>query len=84
MEIAVSIEHGAREIIRFPRVKIMSGKSRTQLWRDMKAGLFPASIQIGPNATGWYLDEVVEWQKALARRTQPTSTDEEAEARASP
>ena len=75
----MSIEHGAREIIRFPRVKKMTGKSRTQVWRDMRAGLFPASVELGPNAVGWYLDEIIGWQESRRRRTQPM-TGQEAQA----
>ena len=69
----MSVEHGAREIVRFPRVKKMSGKSRTQIWRDMRAGLFPASVELGPNAVGWYLDEIIAWQESRRRRTQPVA-----------
>lgn len=64
----MSIEHSpARVIIRWPEVKRLTGKSRTQIWRDVRAGKFPAPVKLGPNSIGWYQDEVVERQAALPR-----------------
>lgn len=36
-------------------------KSRTTLWRDIRAGKFPAPVQLGPNSIGFYEDEVDAW-----------------------
>ena len=33
-------------------------KSRAQIWRDIRAGRFPAPIELGPNAVGWHVAEV--------------------------
>ena len=34
-----------------------AGKGRVQLWRDVRAGLFPAPRQLGPNSIGWTEEE---------------------------
>ena len=62
------MDNTIREIIRFPEVKrLTGGRSRTQIWRDVRAGKFPAPVQIGPNAVGWYRDEVEARQSKLER-----------------
>ena len=57
----------ARIIIRFPEVKRRTGKSATQVWRDEKGGTFPVRVQLGPNAVGWYEDEIDAWIEARPR-----------------
>ncbi|MBV9825733.1 MAG: AlpA family phage regulatory protein [Alphaproteobacteria bacterium] len=46
-----------------------TGKSRTQLWRDVRNKHFPAPIDLGPNSIGWFEDEIDEWLAARGRRT---------------
>ena len=46
-----------------------TGKSRQQIWRDIRAGSFPAPIELGPNSVGWYADEIDEWLASRPRRT---------------
>lgn len=48
---AIKIIRGWREAER------RAGKSRVQLWRDVRAGLFPAPRQLGPNSIGWTEEE---------------------------
>lgn len=64
----------ANTLIRLPEVLAMTGLSRTTLYRRVKAGTFPASVDIGDsNARGapiaWPLDEVQDWieQRKKAR-----------------
>jgi predicted DNA-binding transcriptional regulator AlpA len=45
------------------------GKGRVQLWRDIRAGRFPAPIEIGQNAVAWVRSEVEEWKRTRPRRT---------------
>ena len=74
----MSIEQSpARQIVREREVSRLTGKSRTTLWRDVRAGLFPAPVVIGPNSKGYFLDEVVQWQERLARITYGVSDDPE-------
>jgi prophage regulatory protein len=45
------------------------GKSRVQLWRDIREGRFPAPIEIGANSVAWYRDEIEAWKASRPRRT---------------
>lgn len=56
-----------RTIIRWPEVHRRTGRSRTQAWRDIRNSKFPAPIQLGPNAIGWYEDEIEDWQNNRPR-----------------
>jgi len=38
-----------------------TARSATSLWRDVKAGTFPAPRQIGPGRVGWLKSEVQAW-----------------------
>ena len=57
----------ASRILRWPDVHNLIGRSRTQIWRDIRAGTFPAPIQLGANAVGWHEHEVVAWMEARPR-----------------
>ena len=46
-----------------------TGKSRVQLWRDVRDGKFPAPIELGPNSVAWFEDEIDDWLAARPRRT---------------
>jgi predicted DNA-binding transcriptional regulator AlpA len=45
------------------------GKSRVQLWRDIRDDRFPAPVEIGPNAIAWVRAEVDAWKASRPRRT---------------
>lgn len=51
-------ETAPRRILRDAEVKSRTGLSRVQRWRRVRAGTFPAPVQIGPNSIGWYEDEI--------------------------
>ena len=60
---------GAGDLIRGWRgVCAETGKSRVQLWRDVRAGRFPAPIEIGPNSVAWFRTEVEGWKATRPRR----------------
>jgi prophage regulatory protein len=48
-------------------------KSRVQLWRDIRAGRFPAPIELGPNSIAWLRSEVEDWKASCPRRTYTSS-----------
>ena len=49
-------------ILRLPQVKNLTGKCRTAIYFEMKAGTFPKQISLGtPRAVGWDSDEVQAW-----------------------
>jgi len=46
-----------------------AGKSRVQLWRDIRRGTFPAPIELGPNSVAWFRAEIEAWKKSRPRKT---------------
>ena len=70
-----------RKIIRgYKLIQEWVGKSRVQIYRDVKAGNFPAPIELGPNSVGWFEDEIVEHLATRPRRTYDAEHQVEAEA----
>lgn len=63
----MSEQAAARKILREPEVRALDGKSRVQRWRDIRAGKYPAPVQIGANSVGWYEDEVFTWINSRPR-----------------
>ena len=59
-----------RRVLRAPAVLAKTGhKNRVSLWRfanDPKSD-FPRPIRIGPNAVGWFEDEVDAWLESRPR-----------------
>lgn len=47
----------------------LDNRSRQQIWRDIRAGRFPAPIELGPNSVAWFRAEIEEWKRARPRRT---------------
>ena len=47
-----------KRILRWPAVMQATGRSRASLHNDIKRGVFPTPIKIGPNAAGVPEDEV--------------------------
>ena len=58
-----------RKIINSKTVGERVPMSRVQRWRRIKAGTFPAPIEVGPNILGWFEDEIEEWLNSRPRRT---------------
>ena len=56
-----------RRLLRWSEVHERIPKSRTQVWRDVREGKFPAPVKIGPNAIAWYEDEIDAHQANLKR-----------------
>jgi prophage regulatory protein len=46
---------------------MLTGLSGVTIWRRMKAGDFPLSLQLTPNKIGWFLDEVEAWMESRPR-----------------
>jgi prophage regulatory protein len=53
-----------KQFLRLPDVKARVGLSRTAIYRDMEAGLFPKQFSIAPNVVVWDSDEIEQWQQA--------------------
>ncbi|MEE9250365.1 MAG: AlpA family transcriptional regulator [Alphaproteobacteria bacterium] len=65
-------------MLRVPEVMARTGLSRTTLWRRVRAGTFPAPIQLGENSIGWPASEITAWLASRPRRTYGAETAPEA------
>lgn len=61
----------ARKILRRRQVEEITGRKKSALYADIRAGRFPQPVRIGsdsPNgAVGWYADEVEAWLESRQR-----------------
>lgn len=58
-------------ILPWSQVKVISGLSRTTVWRLQKTGDFPASVQVSRNRIGWWQSEILEWRRSRIPRRLP-------------
>ena len=63
-----------KKFLRLPDVKARVGMSRTAIYRDMQAGLFPKQISIGANAVAWDSDEIDQWQQTKIKASRDSIT----------
>ena len=59
----------SKKMLRVPEVMARTGWSRITLWRRVRAGAFPAPVELGVNMIGWPEEQVEESIRALPRRT---------------
>ena len=52
-------------LLRFPKVKEITGLSRTTVWRMEKLGTFPQHKSISSRMVVWLESEIVAWVKGL-------------------
>lgn len=55
------LEHVPTRIVRAKEACLLTGLSRTTLWRLEKAGQFPKHRKLGPGSVGWTLEEITAW-----------------------
>lgn len=48
-------------LLRLPSVCTLVGLSKSQIYRLIKAGEFPAAIQLGANSVAWPAERVNAW-----------------------
>ncbi len=48
-------------LIRLPEVLMLTGLSRSTLYRKVKEGRFPAPVSLGPRSVAWRESEVLTW-----------------------
>jgi prophage regulatory protein len=51
-------------MLRRPEVELLTGRSRSSIYRDVRLGLFPAPVRIGRNAVGWRTSVVEAWLRS--------------------
>lgn len=57
----------ATKFLRLPAVIEMVGIKRTAIYDRIKAGAFPAPLQIGARSVAWKESEIADWQQSLTR-----------------
>ena len=58
----------ATAILRLPEVIARTGLSRTNVYRRIAAGTFPAPVALGPRAVGWRESDITAWIESLATK----------------
>ena len=57
------------QMLRAPEVMARTGLSRVTIWRRVRAGTFPAPVELGENSIGWPESEIAGWLANRPRRT---------------
>ncbi|HHT8972210.1 TPA: helix-turn-helix transcriptional regulator [Burkholderia cenocepacia] len=52
-------------LLRFPEVRARIGLSKTEIYRRIAAGTFPAGVRLGARAVAWRESAVEAWIRAL-------------------
>ena len=55
------IPHPTDRALRLPEVIQITGRSKTMIYEDAKAGRFPKGFLIGRKARAWLLSDVMAW-----------------------
>lgn len=58
-------------LLPWSQVKVISGLSRTTVWRLQKTGDFPTPVQVSRNRVGWSQNELLEWKRTRLPRRLP-------------
>jgi prophage regulatory protein len=69
MDTNITIEPGGDLVRGWAGAAREAGKSRVQLWRDIRRGTFPAPIALGPNSVAWFRAEIDAWKRSRPRKT---------------
>ena len=56
-------------MLRAAEVMARVGLSRTTIWRRVRAGTFPAPVELGENSIGWPENLITSWIESRKRRT---------------
>jgi len=59
--ITTPASHANLVLLRLPQVKAQTGLSRSELYRRIAIGSFPAPIKIGARASAWSSVEIEGW-----------------------
>lgn len=55
-------------LLAWPRVREITGLSRTTAWRMQKAGDFPPPVQVSAGRVGWWQSDLDRWKASRAPR----------------
>jgi prophage regulatory protein len=62
--ISLSLGAHAPFLLRLPQVKARTGLSRSEIYRRVSSGDFPAPVKLGERASAWPEHEVAAWCEA--------------------
>lgn len=68
-------------ILRRREVEARTGMGCSTIYEGIKAGTFPAPVQLGPKSVGWVQSEIDAWLAARIAARDATATIERAEGR---
>jgi prophage regulatory protein len=54
-------------LLRLPEVRDRTGKSRSAIYREIRAGSFPRQLALGPRTAAWNEAEISDWIAARIR-----------------
>ena len=57
-------DHHVEPLWRRPRVEVVSGRSRSTLYKNIQDGLWTQPVSLGPRAVGWPASEVAALNRA--------------------
>jgi prophage regulatory protein len=53
---------GIRTILRMPQVEAATGLKQSHIYDLISQGKFPRGVKLSSQATGWFADEIAQWQ----------------------
>jgi prophage regulatory protein len=56
-----------RTILRMPQVEAATGLKQGHIYGLIAQGKFPRGVKLSAQATGWFSDEIAEWQASRER-----------------
>jgi prophage regulatory protein len=72
-----------RQILRMKQVEAATGLKQSHIYDLISQGRFPRGVKLSPQATGWFADEIAQWQAERPRAMGgwcPTSRQRQREA----
>jgi prophage regulatory protein len=58
------------QLYRLPAVSAKTGLSKSEIYRRIKVGTFPAPVELGLRARAWRDEDLQTWFQSLAKRGQ--------------
>jgi prophage regulatory protein len=56
-----------RTILRMPQVEAATGLKQSHIYDLISQGKFPRGVKLSGQATGWFADEIAQWQEERPR-----------------
>ncbi len=69
-------------LLKTREVMALTGRSEVWIYRQEKAGRFPARLRLGPNSVAWDEAEIIAWRDSLPRGPRPSPLLSESATRA--